>query len=61
MLDTQESDIEPRKKIDFSGQAVLAQQGTGGRANIPVWPFLVVIVLALALLEWFVYNSKVRI
>ncbi|MHC4212290.1 MAG: vWA domain-containing protein [Planctomycetota bacterium] len=61
ILDTQESDIEPRKKIDFSGQAVLAQQGSGGRANMPVWPFLVAIVLALALVEWFVYNSKVRI
>jgi hypothetical protein len=61
LLDTLESNVEPLDEVVFSGQAVQARQGAGGRSNVPVWPFLVVFVLALAFIEWLIYNSKVRI
>lgn len=60
LLDSQESNIEPRRKIVFSGQPVEAQQRALSRANLPLWPFLVVLALVLVCLEWLIYNFKVR-
>ncbi len=61
LLDLQESNIEPVREIILSGQPVQAQDNPIGRSNLPLWPFLVGIALVLALLEWLIYNSKVRI
>jgi len=61
LLDSAESDIEPQRRIVFSGQAVQAQQRALGRSNLPLWPFLVGLALVLACLEWIIYNRKVRI
>ena len=61
LLDTLESNIEPLEEVIFSGQVVQARQNAGGRSNVPVWPFLIVFVLALAFIEWLIYNAKVRI
>ena len=61
LLDLQESNIEPMREIILSGQPVQAQDNPISRSNLPLWPFLVGIALVLALLEWLIYNSKVRI
>ncbi|MDH4241052.1 MAG: hypothetical protein OEW48_15955, partial [Phycisphaerae bacterium] len=61
LLDLQESNIEPMREIILSGQAVQAQDNPISRSNLPLWPFLVGTALVLALLEWLIYNSKVRI
>jgi len=61
LLDARESDIEPIREIVLSGQAVEAQEQAVTRANLALWPYLVVLALILACLEWLVYNLKVRI
>jgi hypothetical protein len=61
LLDKQESNIGPLREIAFTGQQVKAQEHAVKRANFPLWPFLVGLVLLLACLEWLIYNLKVRI
>jgi hypothetical protein len=61
LIDVQESNIEPMRKLILADQPVEAQQNRLARANLPLWPFLVAIALVLACLEWLVYNFKVRI
>ena len=61
LLDLQESNIEPAREIVLSGLPVQARDNPLGRSNLPLWPFLVAIALALACLEWLIYNSRVRI
>jgi len=61
LLDNRESDIEAVGEISLSGEVVKAQQGDVRRANFPAWPFLTGIVLCIAILEWLIYNMKVRI
>jgi len=61
LLDPKESSIEPLREIVLSGQPVQAEQGDLSRANLPLWPFLVVLALVLVCLEWIIYNYKVRI
>jgi len=60
LLDPRESDIRPRGELVISGQQVQAQQGVR-KANQDLWPLLAMIALALVCVEWWVYNSKVRI
>jgi hypothetical protein len=61
LLDTKESNIEPVREIVLSGQPVQAEESGLSRANLPLWPFLVVLALVLVCLEWIIYNRKVRI
>ncbi|MHC4517651.1 MAG: vWA domain-containing protein [Planctomycetota bacterium] len=61
MLDEEESRIEPRQEITFSSVTVAAQEQGVERANVPLWPLLVLIALVLACVEWVAYNLKVRI
>jgi hypothetical protein len=61
LLDAKESNVAPRREIEFSGQAVQAEEQTLTRSNLPLWPFLVGLALVLVCLEWFVYTRKVRI
>ncbi len=61
LLDAEESRIEPREEIEFSSVTVAAEEQTIQRANVPVWPLLVLAALVLACLEWLAYNLKVRI
>ena len=62
LLDSKESDIKPLEELEFSNsQKVEAQKTDLGRANVPLWPYLVSLALLLACLEWVVYNSKVKI
>ena len=61
LLDADESRIEPQKEIQFSSVAVAAQEETVQRANVPLWPLLVLVALVLVCLEWLAYNLRVRI
>lgn len=61
LLDEQEGRIDPRTEIQFSGVAVTAQDKAVQRANVPVWPWLVLAALVLVCVEWWAYNARVRI
>ena len=61
LLDERESDIRPHEEVVFSGQAVQAASQVAGKANRDVWPYLAALAIALVCLEWFVYNSKLRL
>ena len=61
LLDEKESAIEPLERIVLSGEAVQARRKGEGRANVELWPLLALLALALACVEWIVYNSKVRL
>ena len=60
LLDAAESNIAPAGELSLMGQAVAAQQAVT-RGNVELWPVLVMLALALACLEWLVYNLKVRL
>ena len=61
LLDPKESHVAPQSEIVLPSQPVQTQEGTLSRANLPIWPYLVGLVLALVCLEWFVYNHKMQI
>ncbi|MEN6309626.1 MAG: VWA domain-containing protein [Anaerohalosphaeraceae bacterium] len=59
--DEQESRIAPLETLTFSGQEIKAQTKPLSRANLPLWPYLVLAALGLCLLEWWVYTGKMRL
>ncbi len=61
LLDAAESDIEPRQEIVLSSVTVTAEEQGVERANVPLWPMLVLAALVLACAEWVAYNLKARI
>ena len=61
LTDEKESRIEPQQEMRFSSTTVAAAAQTVQRANVPLWPVLVLVALVLACLEWLVYNQRVRI
>ncbi|MCU0917372.1 MAG: VWA domain-containing protein [Planctomycetes bacterium] len=61
LLDADESRIEPRDEIQFSSVTVAAEDRVLQRANVPLWPVLVLAALVLVCLEWLAYNLRVRI
>ena len=61
LLDAEESRIEPRQEIQFSSVTVAAEEQAVQRANVPLWPWLILAALMLVCLEWLAYNLKIRI
>ena len=61
LLNTDESCVTPRTDLVLSGQTVSAQATPVGRANHPLWPLGVIMALIFVCIEWWVYNSKMRI
>jgi hypothetical protein len=61
LLDPAESDIQPARKIMLSGSKVAARETVVAASNQELWPWLVLIGLALVCLEWVVYNWRVRL
>ncbi len=60
LLDLAESDIFVAEEIVPGGRVVAAEKALT-RANLELWPYLVLAALIIAFLEWLVYNYKVRI
>jgi hypothetical protein len=60
LLDAQESDIAPADELALAGQKIAAQAGSG-KANLELWPWLALLGLGLILLEWIIYNRRVRV
>ncbi len=61
LLDAPESDIAPVHEVNVSGQKVSAESKAVRRSSEELWPLLVLAVLALACVEWLVYNLKLRL
>ncbi len=61
LLSPEESRIEPKKEIAFSGVQVTSQEEGVQRANVPLWPILILIALVLVCIEWLIYNLRVRV
>jgi len=61
LLANRESNIEPVREMTLSGQTLEARADSITRTNMPVWPYLVLLALLLACLEWLIYNSKIRL
>jgi len=61
LLDAAESDIGAARELVFPGQVVKAEEGGPARANQELWPFLVLLGLAIVYIEWYVYNAKARL
>ena len=61
LLDTEESNLAPVKELYFSGQQVEAEAGPLRQSNVELWPFLVLLALVMTIVEWLVYNSRVRL
>ncbi|MCP4451366.1 MAG: VWA domain-containing protein [Planctomycetes bacterium] len=60
LLNTDESCVTPRTDLVLSGQTVSAQETSVARANQPMWPWGVIVALGFVCIEWWVYNSKMR-
>jgi hypothetical protein len=61
LLDAAESDIAPAGRLQFAGRAVPAEAAEPRPSNQETWPYLVLAALGLVLIEWYVYNRKVRL
>jgi hypothetical protein len=61
LLNTDESRVTPLTDLVLSGQTVSQQETSVRRGNQPLWPLAVIVALAFVCLEWWVYNSKMRI
>ena len=60
LLEPQESRIEPAEMIELAGATVAAQEQGVQRANVPLWPLLVLAALVFVCVEWLAYNLKIR-
>jgi hypothetical protein len=61
LIDQCESDIAPVATLSLPGTEVTSTDSPAQRANQPLWPFLVATALVICCLEWWVYNSKMRL
>ena len=61
LLDTAESDIRPRNRLNFSGGVVEGRKSDPVPANRELWPLLVFLGLLVVCAEWLVYNKKVKL
>lgn len=60
LLDPPESDIRPADELGLADRLVQARTGTDG-GLLELWPFAVLIALAVMMLEWWVYNKRVSL
>lgn len=57
------SDVSPVRELVIRAERIGDSGAQGGRARTPkaLWPWLVVAALVVVMLEWYVYNRKVRL
>lgn len=58
LADAAESDVATRRTLPLAGDVVAAQTARGP-ATLSLWPYLLLALLGVAMLEWWVYNRKV--
>lgn len=61
LLDTNESDVGTAPKLEMASAEVHAAAQQELKVARPLWPWLLLGSLVVALLEWFVYNRKVHV
>lgn len=60
LLDSRESDVSSARVVSFANTDAQAK-GEKGKADRNLWPYLILGALAIALLEWYIYNRKVHV
>lgn len=58
LFDADESNVQPKNTLVLSGQQVAASSGIT-RVNKPVWPWILLGLLAILAIEWAIYNGRV--
>jgi len=61
ILNRTESNIAPQKDLAFATVQVQAAQTPVQKANLELWPYLVAFALVIAVIEWLVYTSRIRL
>ncbi|NLH15626.1 MAG: VWA domain-containing protein [Phycisphaerae bacterium] len=61
LLSEEESKIAPVKELTLSSRTVTSADRAMGRANVPLWPWIVLTALVLVCGEWILYNSRIRL
>jgi len=61
LADPDESNITPAPTLELASRIVKAQLPSESRYAQRLWPWLVLVALAIMLIEWFIYNKKVQI
>ncbi len=62
LLDERESNIKPLAELKFSGKDVVkSREGGLQKSNVVLWPWLIGLCLVIMLIEWLVYNKKVKL
>lgn len=60
LTDANESDIAPREDLAVGGGSVAVSTSLAG-ANQPLWPYAILVALAILCLEWYIYNRRVMV
>ncbi len=60
LLDRRESDLTPRKSLQWQKVEVAAAVRVG-KENRELWPWLALVGLVLLMVEWYVYNRRVYV
>lgn len=61
LLDPRESDIAAAPLLRLSGDTVALQHADETEATIRLWPWAILLALAILMLEWYIYNRKVQV
>ena len=61
LLDPRESDIAAAPLLRLSGDTVALQDADETEATIRLWPWAILLALAILMLEWYIYNRKVHV
>lgn len=61
LLDAKESDITPVRTLNLASREVRGAENERASSPRRLWPWLVLAMLALLILEWYIYNRRVSI
>lgn len=61
LLDQQESDVPAAQQLELATKVEQAAASATGKGDRRLWPYLILLGLAVVLLEWFIYNRKVYV
>ena len=61
LADASESDTRARKDLALGGKKLLPPDAPEGGARRRIWPYLLLAVFALLMLEWWTYNRRVTV